>query len=156
VLDQRLFSEVRDLRGLAYSTGAGLAFTRQSYGRIWLTTESPLEALPVVRSVVADLKSKGPDERELETARAALRTEILVDSTTVAGQASLLSDWTMTAGSRQAVDDMLASLDSVSAADLSAALSYLDGAKTTAAGPGGALSVTDLTSLFATPQVSQP
>jgi predicted Zn-dependent peptidase len=156
VLDERLFSEVRDLRGLAYTTGARLVFTRQTYGRFWLTTESPREALPIVRSIVADLKANGPDERELETARAALRTEILVDSSTAAGQASLLSDWAMTAGSRQGVDDLLGSLDSVSAADLSAALSYLDGAKTTAAGSGGGLNTNDLTSLFVTPDVTQP
>jgi len=151
VLDQRLFTEVRDIRGLAYTTGARLTFTRQTFGRFWLTTDSPLQALPIVRAVAADLRANGPNQRELETARAALRTEILVGSSTVAGQASLLSDWQMTAGSRQGVDDMLGALDSVSAADLSAALSYLDGAKTTAAGPAGALTAADLSSLFGNP-----
>jgi predicted Zn-dependent peptidase len=151
VLDRRLFTEVRDIRGLTYATGAGLNFSRQTYGEFRLLTDRPLEALPVVRNLVADLRTNGPTERELRTARALLREAILESGSTVGGQASLLAAWGLVGGGTQALDELLDSLDSVGASDVIVALSYLDGAKTAAAGPGDELTAAELSGLFAAP-----
>jgi predicted Zn-dependent peptidase len=152
VLDQRLFREVRDVRGLAYTTGARASFYRNSYGHLWLASEAPREALPVASQLIADLQTLGPDQDELQSARARMRTELYGYGDEPAGLASLIADWELTAGAHEALEDYLIELDSAQPAQVAAALSaYLRNVKTCAAGGGSELIEEDLSPLFASP-----
>lgn len=145
VLDRRLFREVRDVRGLAYSTGAQLSFYRQTFGSVWLTSESPREALSVGARVISELKATGPSEAELAAARSSLSTQLLTGNVTPAGMAGTLTDWELTAGSREALDAFLAGVDQATPADVVSALAaYLRDPEITAAGGGGELDVSNL------------
>jgi predicted Zn-dependent peptidase len=149
VLDQRLFAQVRDERGLAYTVGSGLVFARQTYGSLSLSTDEPNAALPLVAQIIRDLKTSGPRQEELDTEREQLRTGFLSSATTPLGQAGLLASWELTAGDLQSLDALLSGLDSITPADVTAALArYLTGAKTAAAGPGDSVTVDSLRALF--------
>ena len=152
VLDQRLFDEVRDARGLAYTTGAGLVFYRQSYGRVWITSESPLDALAVSRDILTDLKTTGPTEAELESARSALVTRLLASNDTPSSIALTLADWELTAGTREALDDYLAALDQATPSEVAGVLAgYLRDVRIAAAGGGSPLAESDLETWFVSP-----
>ncbi len=79
----RLFEEVREARGLAYSVGSGRSLFSDagvlsvslgtSHGRI-------REALEVVDDVVADLRTSGPTQHELEVAQGYLCGTLLLSS----------------------------------------------------------------------------
>ena len=145
MLDRRLFEQVRDALGLAYTTGASLSFYRESFGSVWITSEAPLEALSVSRQVLADLKATGPTEAELAAARRSLTTELLSRSDTPSGIASTLADWELTAGSREALDDYLAALERATPAGVASLLdAYLRDVAVAAAGGGSPLSILDL------------
>jgi len=152
VLDQRMFREVRDVRGLAYTTGASASVYRNSYGRLWVTSESPREALPIIRQIIADLQTVGPSQDDLVGASARLRTALYGYADDPAGLARFLTDWALTAGAGTAIEDYLNALDQTSPGQVAATLSaYLRGVKTAAAGSGGELSMTDLSTLFVRP-----
>lgn len=152
VLNRRLFREIRDVRGLAYTTGAGLSFYRDTAGAIFITSNAPLEAIPVARQVIADLERDGPTEDELAAARAGQITALLTASDTPAGLASKLVDWHFTAGHREALDDYLAALQRATPAEIAtAATQYLRDIKTAAAGGGSSLTETDVADLFPNP-----
>ena len=149
VLDQRLFAQVRDERGLAYTLSSGLVFARQTYGGLSLSTEKPLDALPLVAQIIRELKTSGPRPDELDTEREQLRTSFLSSATTPMGQAGLLASWELSAGDRQGLDALLAELDSITPAEVSTALaSYLTAAKSAAAGPGDSVTADSLRALF--------
>jgi zinc protease len=153
VLDARLFQEVRDARGLAYSTGAAPAFYRESYGHIWLGTRSPREALPVVQQLLAELRTVGPEASELDAAREGIRTRLLSRSDDPWDLAFTLSDWQLTAGRHEAIEEYLDALQHAQPENVAAALNaYLREVKTAAAGGGdGTLSITDLNTVFVSP-----
>jgi predicted Zn-dependent peptidase len=152
VLDQRLFDEVRDARGLAYTTGASLSSYRQSFGRVWITSEAPLEALAVSRQILSDLKVMGPTEGELEAARSALITRLLASNDTPSSIAATLADWELTTGAREALDDYLVSLEQATPTTVASVLDgYLRGVRITAAGGGSPLTESDLESWFVSP-----
>jgi zinc protease len=152
VLNRRLFAEVRDARGLAYTTGAELDFYRESFGAVWLTSDTPLEALPIVRQILVELLSAGPDESELDAARNNVRTSLVAGSDDPASLAWTLADWQLTAGYRGALDEYMSTLDAVTPEAARAALeAHLRGVQTTAAGGGAPLTEADLAALFPEP-----
>ena len=152
VLDRRLFEEVRDVRGLAYTTGARLSFYREGFGSVWLTSESPREALSVARRVLFDLKATGPSEAELAAARSSLVTGLLTSNDTPSGMAATLADWELTAGAREALDDYLVAMDAATPAGVASVLeAYLRDIEIAAAGGGSELSEQDLESWFVAP-----
>ncbi|MBO6718210.1 MAG: insulinase family protein [Rhizobiaceae bacterium] len=68
----RLFDEVREMRGLAYSVGSGLSNSRNADLLVIGTATSPgraAEALQVIRDVVRNMMENGPTEEELEGAK---------------------------------------------------------------------------------------
>ncbi len=68
----RLFDEVRDKRGLAYSVGSGLSNSRHSDALVIGTATNPdraPETLQVIRDVVAKMAADGPTEEELDAAK---------------------------------------------------------------------------------------
>jgi predicted Zn-dependent peptidase len=152
VLDRRLFEEVRDVRGLAYTTGASLSFYREAFGNLWITSDAPLEALPIAQQIIASLESIGPSEAELAAARSGKVSQLLSSNDTPSGIASTLADWELTAGSRIALDDYLLTLEQTTPAQVATALAaYLRDAKTAAAGGGSELGERDLEGLFVVP-----
>lgn len=71
----RLFQEVREKRGLAYSVGTSLATFRSAamtWGYTATKNERVTEALDVISSEIARLREEGPGEEELEKAKAYL------------------------------------------------------------------------------------
>lgn len=152
VLDRRLFSEVRDVRGLAYTTGADLSFYRASFGNVWITTEAPSEALALARQIMIDLKAAGPSEAELAAARSSLSTQLLTRNDTPSGMASTLADWELTAGSREALDDYLAAIAAATPAGVASVLdAYLRDVEIAAAGGGSELTTEELETWFVAP-----
>jgi predicted Zn-dependent peptidase len=149
VLDGRLFDQVCDLEGLAYTTGAGISFYRQSYGSIWLSTDAPELALPLVTEITRALKQAGPDGAELERARQVLREQQLQSLATPEGIATELTDWQLTVDDVAYGEHSLAAREEFTPEDVAAALrAYLVGAVVVAAGSGSALSESDLASVF--------
>ena len=68
----RLFEEVRDKRGLAYSVGSGLSNSRHADALVIGTATSPdraAETLEVIRDTVARMAEEGPTEEELGAAK---------------------------------------------------------------------------------------
>lgn len=71
----RLFQEVREKRGLAYSVGTSLAAMRgaaMTWGYTATKNERVAEALSVISEEIDRLRTDGPDEEELEKAKAYL------------------------------------------------------------------------------------
>lgn len=149
VLDQRMFREVRDVRGLAYTTGAAASAYHSSYGRLWLASESPGEALPIIRQIIDDLETLGPSTEDLAGAIARLQTQLYGEEDDPAGLAALLSSEQLSADARGATEESPQAFDQTTPEQVATALStYLQNAKTTAAGGGGELSMSDLGTLF--------
>lgn len=148
VLRERLYDQIRDDEGLAYTVGAELNFYRQSYGNVWITTPQPARAFAITRTNVTQLKAEGPLEGELARARAAFRKELLDQRATPAAIASSLADWQLTVG-RFSTDRVEGSLDAITAQEVAAALSaWLRDVATVAAGSGEPITEADLSSLY--------
>lgn len=148
VLGARLFDQIRDAEGLAYTTGAKLSFYRQSFGSIWMSTPQPARAFAITREIVAELKREGPTESELTRARQAMHRQLLDDRATPAGLASSLADWQLTSGSYSDAESYLESAGALTPTEVAAALtSYLRDAKTVAAGSGEPVLEADLATL---------
>ena len=75
VFTSRLFQEVREKRGLAYSVGTGLVSLRaaaMTWGFTATKNERVVEALDVIAAEIDKLKTDGPSEEELTKAKAYL------------------------------------------------------------------------------------
>jgi predicted Zn-dependent peptidase len=72
-MGSRLFSEIREKRGLAYSVGA-FSFSHADIPGLQLSagldSDKCVEAYRVMRDIVAELRENGPTEEEVERARA--------------------------------------------------------------------------------------
>lgn len=149
VLDRRLFVDVRDARGLAYSVQATLYFYRQSMGRLWLTTNTPADALSVVQQTVAELLQNPPSQDELDAARHLLQTNTLTNNRTSTNLAHTLGDWQLTTGDRLDTDRFMHRLDDITPDQAQQALRrYLHSASIVAAGAGASLDETQLRALL--------
>jgi predicted Zn-dependent peptidase len=152
VLAQRLFDRVRVERGLAYSTGTSLAMSRHTFGRFWLSSEAPGEALPLAREVIAELKAAGPTEQELAAVKSALLTQLVAGNVSASSLSYTLGDWELTFGSRLSIDEYASAVETVTATDVSLSLdTYLRDVAIAAAGGGSALDATQLNALFVSP-----
>jgi zinc protease len=140
LLDRRLFREVRDARGLAYSVGASLELSRSPVGMLNLATSAPSEALSVVRRVISDLSGTPVDTGELTAASALLQSSVLAGGRTTTALASALGRSQLVMGDRSGVDDYLQALGAVTPDDARGALErYLRGVSLAAAGSGESL-----------------
>ena len=140
VLSDRLFEEVRDKRGLAYTISAYLTSMRVGYGRLTFSTDRPSETLPVVREVIDELRLNPPTKAEVDAQRNRYRTSFLASSATNDGLATILADYHLVAGDRLIADAQFERLADVTPQDLSNALdTYFHGLQLAAAGDGEAL-----------------
>ena len=145
VLDLRLFDEVREARGLAYSVSASLRSNRVSYGSFQLATVAPSQALPVVKDIVQGLVDTPPGDDEMSAARALLRSDLLTSARTPPAIASMLGASLLVRDDPLGVRDVVASADAVTAEDARRALStYMRNVSIAAAGAGEPLDETAL------------
>ncbi len=75
VFTSRMFQEVREKRGLAYSVGTGLVSLRgaaMTWGFTATKNERVVEALDVIADEIGKLKAEGPSDEELTKAKAYL------------------------------------------------------------------------------------
>lgn len=155
LLDRRLFREVRDVRGLAYSVGASLFFGRQSTGALSLATDAPNDALPVVKQVISDLVSTPVSDDELAGVSALLQSSLIIDYRTPPDMAYALGAYQLTMGDRLGIDAYATALSSVTAESARSALDrYFRAVSLAAAGPGGVLNRTSLLGVL--PYVAAP
>jgi hypothetical protein len=149
VLDRRLYAEVRDARGLAYSVGAYLSFGRQPIGWISLATSVPSEALPVVERSISDLARTPATSDELASARAILRSSIVSNNRTPSEIAGTLGAYQLTVGDRLGVESHLAALSDVTAETARRAFErYFRAVSLVAAGTGESLDEASLLSIL--------
>lgn len=149
VLDRRLYAEVRDARGLAYSVGAFLTFGRQPVGRVNLATSVPSEALPVVKQSISDLTRKPATSDELASARAILRSSVVSNNRTPSEIAGTLGEYQLTVGDRLGVESYLAALSDVTAEAARRAFErYFRAVSLAAAGSGEALDEASLLAIL--------
>jgi zinc protease len=140
VLDQRLFAEVRQARALAYSVGAALLSSRDSYGRITLATASPSSALPVVAELTQALAMTPPSDDEMSAARALMRSGLFENLRTPPAIVSMLAASTILRGDPLAIGNLASSTDSVTAEDATRAFAkYMRNVSIAAAGAGDSL-----------------
>jgi zinc protease len=149
VLDARLYERIRNQRGLAYTVGARSYFYRETIGSLWLSTNDPAEALPLMRQIIADVRAAPASTAELAAARQILRTEVFEQSDTPAGLCGTLADWQLSAGDRTRVDAFLMQLEGLTAERVHRSLTtYLRGGFSAAAGGGADLGEAQLDALL--------
>ena len=148
VLSDRLFEEVREKRGLAYTIYSYLTSMRVGYGRLTFSTDRPSETLPIVREVIDDLRMNPPTQAEVDAQRNRYRTSFLSSAATNDGLASILSTYHLVADDRLLADAQFDRLADVTPEDVSNALdTYFHGLQLAAAGDGEALDPEDLLTL---------
>jgi predicted Zn-dependent peptidase len=126
----RLFEEIREQRGLAYSVSANdypvadAAILEVSAG---LESARCVEAYRRMREIVAELATEGPAEDEVERARefTAGRRVITFESTTAVARA-MISERVVFGGSVDP-DELIARLDAVTHDDVAAVAKAVDG-----------------------------
>ncbi|HEV3310070.1 MAG TPA: pitrilysin family protein [Chloroflexota bacterium] len=96
-MNSRLFSEVREKRGLAYSVGA--RFDALSVGglvRVYAGTqpERARESVEVIRTELANLEAGGVTATELELAKTRLKSRVVMNSESTANRVMAIGrDW---------------------------------------------------------------
>ena len=93
----RLFTEVREKRGLCYTVYAGYESHKDRaavVGYAGTSTDRAQETLDVTLSEIARLADTGVDAEELETMRAGLKSSLIMQQESSMGRSSsLASDW---------------------------------------------------------------
>jgi len=149
ILDNRLYARIRDERGLAYTVGARPYFYRETVGYLWLSTNAPGEALPIMQTTLAELRVLAPTNSELTSARQTVRTQIFEASDTPAGLCATLADWQLTVGDRTRIDTFLTQLDTLTTARVHESLTkFLRNGAVVAAGGGSELAESQLQALL--------
>jgi zinc protease len=99
VLSEREFLEVRSRRNLSYAPEVRLTMSRpQSFGGLYLSAVEPSVALPVMQTVVEELKKTPLPEEELKGDRAALLVEFFLTEETTDGAAQRLVEASVLGG----------------------------------------------------------
>jgi predicted Zn-dependent peptidase len=137
VLDERLWIEVRERRGLAYTVGASAGMSAESLGTLWFSTSDAAQTIPVVHDTLAGLLADGPSADELAAAVESLRSRTLSGATTAAGIAGWLGAWDVWTGQVADADAYLTALAALTPRQAHEALQmYLRNFQIVAAGAG--------------------
>jgi predicted Zn-dependent peptidase len=140
VLQDRLFAEVREARGLAYSVHAYLGFGRQPVGTIDVTTSAPSQALPVIKQVISELVRTTATDDEVATSKARLRSAIVSSSRNPDQIATALSYYQLVFGDRLGVERLVQAQAAVTPESARQALErYFRAVSIAAVGSGEAL-----------------
>jgi predicted Zn-dependent peptidase len=126
----RLFREVRERRGLAYTVGSSLASYQDSGNfqvAFGVAPDRLEETLEVVRQVLAGVRSSGVTDEELDTAKRQLRTGVRLSAELTGARMAHLAEQTLLGRDETDVEDLLRSLERVSRSDVNAlAADFLD------------------------------
>ncbi len=143
-MSSRIFREVREKRGLAYSIGS-FSVSMRNTGAFAIsggTSPSALEpVLKLCRREARDLVKNGPSEQELSLAKQQLRASVLFSLEHTGSRMSQLAEQEMYLGRQTSVDETLRRLDAVTARDVQeTAAMFYDKAKLAVALVGPAIS----------------
>jgi predicted Zn-dependent peptidase len=119
----RLFTEVREKRGLCYSVYAGYEGLRDRAAVLCYagtSTDRAQETLDVTLAEIARLASAGVEAEELEMMRAGLKSSLIMQQeSSMSRSSTLVSDWYYL-GRVRSLDEISAALDALTPASVSA------------------------------------
>jgi predicted Zn-dependent peptidase len=126
-MNSRLFTEVREKRGLAYSVGARLdAMSTAGLVRVYAGTqpERARESVDVIRSELKRLESYGITEDELDVTKVRLKSRVIMSSESTGNRAmSIGRDWWYERRFRT-LAEIRDQIDAVTVEDVSAYLTH--------------------------------
>ncbi|NLU81467.1 pitrilysin family protein [Rhodococcus sp. HNM0569] len=120
-LSSRLFQEVREIRGLAYSVYSGIdSFADTGAFSVYAgcQPENLGEVATVVREVLAAVASRGITDVECARAKGSLRGNLVLGLEDSASRMTRIGRSELNYASHQSVDDTLAHIDAVTPADV--------------------------------------
>jgi predicted Zn-dependent peptidase len=119
----RLFTEVREKRGLCYSVYASYESLRDRAGVVCYagtSTDRAQETLDVTLAEIARLAASGVEAEELEMMRAGLKSSLIMQQeSSMSRSSTLVSDWYYL-GRVRPLDEIAAALDALTPATVSA------------------------------------
>jgi predicted Zn-dependent peptidase len=137
----RLFREVREKRGLAYSVGSyNEQFTDQGLVATYVGTreENVEEACEIIGRELALLRSEPVSDEELSRAKESVKGRLVLSSESTAARMSRISRATLFGLPIESLDEMLAKVDAVRVEDLTALAAELFAAERLSAACVGA------------------
>jgi len=142
-MSSRLFQEIRERRGLAYSVYSYRDLYQETgmYG-VYAGTmpDNATEVLKIAEGVLDDLQADGPTEAEVQRAKGHLRGSLILSLEDSANRMSRLGKSELVRGEILTVDDLLARVDAVSVPDVARVAADLfrpEGRVLTVVGPVG-------------------
>lgn len=119
----RLFTEVREKRGLCYSVSAGYESLREMAGVLCYagtSTERAQQTLDVTLAEIQRLARQGIEQEELETMRAGLKSGLIMQQeSSMSRSSSLAADW-YHLGRVRSLDEISTALDALTVESVSA------------------------------------
>ena len=137
----RLFREVREKRGLAYSVGSyNEQFTDQGLVATYVGTreDNVEEACAIIGAELARLRSEPVSDEELARAKESVKGRLVLSSESTAARMTRISRATLFGLPIETLDEMLAKVDAVEVDDLTALAAELYGAERLSAACVGA------------------
>jgi predicted Zn-dependent peptidase len=128
----RLFREVREKRGLAYSVGSyNEQFTDQGLVATYVGTreENVEEACSIIGTELARLRSEPVSAEELTRAKESVKGRLVLSSESTAARMTRISRATLFGLPIESLDEMLARVDAIEVDDLTELASELYGAE---------------------------
>lgn len=119
-MSSRLFQEVREKRGLAYSVysyHSMFAETGLFSAYAGTTPARAQEVLAILRQQIADIAERGVTEQELERAKGHMKGSLVLSLEDTSGRMSRIGRSEISHGEILSVDEVLARIDSVSLED---------------------------------------
>jgi predicted Zn-dependent peptidase len=117
----RLFREVRERRGLAYTVGSSLTSYRDAGNFHVAFGVAPTrleETLEVIRQVLADVRGSGVTHEELDTAKRQLRTSVRLSAELTGARMAYLAEQTLLGRDETDVEDLLEAIERVTRSDV--------------------------------------
>ena len=137
----RLFREVREKRGLAYSVGSyNEQFTDQGLVATYVGTreDNVEEACEIIGTELARLRSEPVSGEELTRAKESVKGRLVLSSESTAARMTRISRATLFGLPIESLDEMLAKVDAIEVDDLTALAAELYGAERLSAACVGA------------------
>ena len=137
----RLFREVREKRGLAYSVGSyNEQFTDQGLVATYVGTreDNIEEACEIIGTELASLRSEPVSDEELTRAKESVKGRLVLSSESTAARMTRISRATLFGLPIESLDEMLARVDAISVDDLTELASELYGSERLSAACVGA------------------
>ncbi|MDY6841797.1 MAG: pitrilysin family protein [Pseudomonadota bacterium] len=141
ILSDTLFEEVRTKRNMAYSVSSGLSSRRDNYGVVAVTTNTPDEALNVMKSVIEEMKIEGVSAERVEEAVNGYITSFYLSNENTLSQAYQLGLWELNGGGWEKSFEFVDNLRKIKPEDVKDFLNTYVKDITTAAVGGQSLSV---------------